>query len=164
METIAGPVFRFSTRRAAAFSHGFDVARIGTGSPHRSDRRFIKHSDIRVRGFFGPVTARCRASPAPREPRGAPIEIQFSRRTRGRSGIPPEKQYASDLSPVIISRSTSEVCLEKKKKKKTTRQRGKTRDISDILLRPQLPPPSPSVPRAGSFFFFFSARLMHVGR
>jgi len=37
METIAGPVFRFSTRRAVAFSHGFDVVRIGTGSLHRSD-------------------------------------------------------------------------------------------------------------------------------
>lgn len=95
METIAGPVFRFSTRRPAAFSHGFDVARIGTGSPHRPDQRFIKHSDIRVRGFFW-TGERARLPrfahrDCPREPR---IEILVRIEPESRLGFcRREKQY-----------------------------------------------------------------------
>lgn len=108
METIAGPVFRFSTRCAAAFSHGFDVARIGTGSPHRSDRRFIKHSDIRVRGFFGPVTALC----PPREPRGTPIEIQFASKPKPIQER--KKQYAPIYYRNYLSFPVAQSVLKKK--------------------------------------------------
>lgn len=49
METIADPVFRFSTRRAAAFSCGFDIAR---NRNRIDDRRSVKHPIYRDSQIF----------------------------------------------------------------------------------------------------------------